>query len=159
MKTKVRTTARKPALKRATKIAAAAPNLAQLQARLARFTLLPGAKLPGGVFAGLTYDDGVIEALVVGPEYDGAASWDAVIAWAKGLRVDGCADFFLPNRIHGRILQANVPKLFKPEWYWLGEQHAADSSVAWYQGFDGGFQHGWGKGSKLRARVVRRLAI
>lgn len=122
-------------------------------------TLMPHAPLPGGVFAGFIYDRGFPEILIAGPEYSGEGDWDAVVAWAKGLNVDGCSDFFIPLRPHGRILQANVPTLFQPSWYWLGEQRASYSAFAWDQYFGDGGQGSWGKGGKLRARAVRRSPI
>lgn len=122
-------------------------------------SLLPGALLPGGVFAGIVYDRGKPEVLIVGPEFQGEGDWDTVTAWAKGLNVEGCTDFFIPLRSHGRILQANISQLFQPSLYWLGEQHASHSDYAWTQDFDHGTQYYWTKGRKRRARAVRRLAI
>jgi hypothetical protein len=52
-----------------------------------------------------------------------------------------------------------VPELFKERAYWSGTQHASNSGYAWYQGFGNGGQGSAFKGTKLRARVVRRLPI
>lgn len=115
----------------------------------------------GGVYAGIARGrDGAADYhVIVGPEYDGTETWDALTAWAKGLSLDGRSDFTLPTRKEQALLFANVSELFKPEWYWSSEQHESGHSYAWSQDFDDGNQNYWFKGLKLRARAVRRLVI
>lgn len=127
--------------------------------KLALLSTLPGAELEGGVFAGLTYRDGKIEALILGPEYDGTLTHPKAVEWAAGLKVNGFTDWSLLDRVGARVCMANVSNLFKPEWYWLLEQHESRSDYAWGQDFDNGGQDDWRKGYFGRARAVRRLAI
>ena len=121
--------------------------------------LLPGAPLPGGVFAGLSYPKGVVQALILGPEHDGELTWDAAMAWAAGLRVKGYDDWTLPTRAEQALLWTNLKNLFLANWYWSCEQHESLSDFAWLQGFGNGYQDCWRTGSDLRARAVRRLII
>ncbi len=114
----------------------------------------------GGIYAGLIRNTatGRDEHLIVGPAYDGAASWKCIDEWARSLNVDGHTDFHVMQRPDGWICQANVPELFEKDWYWL-EQHESDSTSAWHQIFSLGNQYHWLKDNELRARAVRRLAI
>jgi hypothetical protein len=115
----------------------------------------------GGTYAGLCRgrDGGHDYHLIVGPEYDGTADWDAAQKWADELSASGFADYGLPFRKEQALCFANVPELFKPETYWSCEQHASVSDYAWGQLFDNGYQGHWTKHDKLRARAVRRLKI
>ena len=82
-----------------------------------------------------------------------AASQQEQLAWAKSIGGD------LPDRCEGALLFATMKDEFKPEAYWLKEQHASFSDYAWCQGFAYGDQSTSNKSSKLRARAVRRLPI
>ena len=115
----------------------------------------------GGVYAGIARGRDLAPDyhLIVGPELDSQTDWSAAGKWAAGLSVDGHADFALPFRKEQALAFANVPELFKAEYYWSCEQHASDSDDAWGQYFSYGDQYGWSKDSDLRARAVRRLVI
>ena len=126
------------------------------RAQFARLAI--GSKLPGGIFAGITYVDGRPHVLVLGPEYDGECTWTEFQAWLKTLSVDGCSDFVCPSKLDGMLLWANLRKEFKQAWYWL-EQHAEYSDYAWIQYFDSGGQYYWSKGYRLRCRSVRRFPL
>jgi len=65
----------------------------------------------------------------------------------------------LPTRREQSLLYANCKSQFKGEWYWSGEQHAADSYGAWGQLFGNGDQIYGSKSFEARARAVRRLVI
>jgi hypothetical protein len=115
----------------------------------------------GGIYAGVARGrDGAPDYhLIVGPEFDGQTDWDAAGKWAAGLTLHGHSDFALPFRKEQALSFANVPELFKAEYYWSCEQHASGSDTAWGQGFSSGNQDRWGKDDPIRARVVRRLVI
>jgi hypothetical protein len=115
----------------------------------------------GGIYAGLARGrDGAADYhLIVGPEFDGQTDWDAAGKWATGLNLHGHSDFALPFRKEQALCFANVPELFKEEYYWSSEQHASGGYYAWGQLFSYGNQSGWGKDDRIRARAVRRLII
>ena len=115
----------------------------------------------GGVYAGIARGRDLAPDyyLIVGPEFDGQTDWAAAGKWAAGVSADGHADFALPFRKEQALCFANVPELFKQEYYWSCEQHASFSGSAWSQYFDSGYQGYWLKGLHIRARAVRRLAI
>ncbi len=75
--------------------------------------------------------------------------------WAMGLDINGHADWYLPSRREARLMAANVPDLFKPEWYWTSTQYSA--YYAWVQGFVDGSQDIDVKANRSRARAVRRF--
>ena len=81
------------------------------------------------------------------------ASWQSQMDWAKEQGGD------LPNCVETALLFNQLKDRFKPEWYWTNEQHASDSSFAWFQNFSIGYQYGSLKLTELRARAVRRLPI
>jgi len=115
----------------------------------------------GGVYAGIARGRDLAPDyyLIVGPEFDGQTDWAAAGKWSAGLIIDGHADLALPFRKEQSLCFANVPELFKQEYYWSCEQLASPSDYAWVQGFDFGDQFNWGKGNHVRARAVRRLII
>lgn len=114
----------------------------------------------GGIYAGLMRGrDGAPDYhLIVGPELP-TSNWNAAVAAAAELEIDGHTDFTLPFRNEQSLLFANVPELFEKDWYWSGEQHASDPDCAWMQNFDLGDQDGCRKSVEFRARAVRRLKI
>ena len=114
----------------------------------------------GGTYVGLSRGcDGEPDYhLIVGPELS-PANWVGAKQQAAALEIDGHADFTLPTRREQALLFANVPELFKKDWYWSGEQHASFSGYAWVQVFGDGVQDGCLKGDEGRARAVRRLKI
>jgi hypothetical protein len=115
----------------------------------------------GGIYAGIARGRDLAPDyhLIVGPEFDGQTDWGAAGKWATGLSVDGHSDFALPFRKEQALCFANVPDLFKEEYYWSCEQHASSSNYAWSQNFSNGGQGNWSKDSHVRARAVRRLVI
>jgi hypothetical protein len=79
--------------------------------------------------------------------------WNKAVEWAKEIGGE------LPTRREQSLLFANCKSQFQPQWYWSGEQHAANSLGAWGQRFSNGNQDGIGKSFEARARAVRRLPI
>ncbi len=122
-----------------------------------------GELLPryGGYFAGICRGiDGAPDYyLYVHPDAKDAGKWDAAVDWAKGLTHEGQSDYALPTRREQAVLFGNVPELFKPEYYWSGEQYASDPDAAWVQGFNGGTQDTHWKYGSYRARAVRRSPV
>ena len=101
--------------------------------------LIPGMPLPGGIFVGFIYPNGVAHALILGAEHDRELTWDAAMEWAKSLKVDGVSDFTLPSRKEQSLCFAAVSDQFRATWYWSCEQHASDSGNAWLQDFGSGY--------------------
>ena len=108
---------------------------------------------PGERYAGLVLDaDGqASHHLVLLPGETEDASWDDAKAWAA------TAGGELPTRQEQALLYANLKAEFKAAWYWSSEQHASDSSFAWYQFFLYGNQGNTRKSYAGRARAVRRF--
>ena len=80
-------------------------------------------------------------------------SWEDATAWAD--RIDGG----LPTRHEQSLLFANLRDQFDSRGYWSCVQYAEHSDYAWSQDFGYGSQHCGHKGSKHRARAVRRVEI
>ncbi len=126
-----------------------------------------GADWPfhGGVYAGIGRDaDSLQRIVIVGPEAPKELSWKDAQTWVKELNAaaesnGGFGDWALPTRRDQALCWANVPELFKKEWYWSGEQYAGHDAYAWCQSFGNGGQDGGRKDNEFRARAVRRLAI
>jgi hypothetical protein len=111
---------------------------------------------PGEVYAGLILglNGQPDHHLVLLPGEAEKATWAAAKEFAA--KVGG----ELPTRREQALLYANLQHEFKPNWYWSGEQRAANDGYAWCQDFDGGFQdNSDDKSASLRARAVRRLII
>jgi len=115
----------------------------------------------GGVYAGIARGrDGAPDYhLIVGPEFDGELAHEPATKWAAGLQLHGFSDYALPFRKEQALSFANVPELFKQEYYWSCEQHASSSDTAWSQTFNNGTQDYWFEGYSIRARAFRRLVI
>jgi hypothetical protein len=79
--------------------------------------------------------------------------WEGAKQWAESLG-EGAQ---LPNRVESALLFANLQEQFDKAWHWTSEQYSRNT--AWYQGFDGGNQHYYGKAYEGRARAVRRFAL
>jgi hypothetical protein len=77
--------------------------------------------------------------------------------WAYELTIGRFDDFYLPGRRELALMYANVPELFKKEWYWSSTQYR--EAFAWIQHFDSGDQDGYWKHNYDRARAVRRLLV
>lgn len=114
----------------------------------------------GGIYAGLMRGrDGAPDYhLIVGPELN-PAEWEDTKAQAAELEIEGHTDFTLPFRAEQALQFANVPELFKKDWYWSCEQRASYPVHAWMQYFDDGYQVYYRKSYEIRARAVRRLKI
>jgi hypothetical protein len=120
-----------------------------------------GTEWQGGIYAGIARgvngaSDHHLIVAQVGPE---PLAWPAAKKWAEGLDCGGSRDWSLPTRKEQALLFANVGDLFKPNWYWSGEQHASYPGYAWGQYFDNGYQSYGHEGSYGRARAVRRYKI
>lgn len=122
------------------------------------FNQLPklGEALAGGKFAGISTDkDGTHFALISLPDTPPTDSkeltFKAALAWAIELGA------VLPSRAEAALLFANLKGDFEPFAHWTREEHASDSSFAWYQYFDYGNQHYITQSYALKARAVRRL--
>ena len=115
----------------------------------------------GGIYAGVRpgLNGAPYYHLIVGAEHDDALNWHDATAWASSLAIDGHSDYALPLPIEQLALFDRVRRLFKRDVYWSGKQHESDSDDAYGQDFSSGSQSYWSKASKLRARLVRRLAI
>jgi hypothetical protein len=138
----------------------------QADARMAQFNYgnaiaalpVPGPGAIGGTFGGGTYA-GIIRGVNGAPDQhlvllDGeaeAVTWDAAGSWAASQGGE------LPTRAEQRLLQANLPNQFKPDWYWSSEQ--AGPSLAWFQYFGYGSQNFSRRSYEGRARAVRRFPI
>ena len=110
----------------------------------------------GEMYAGILLGEGGQpdqHIILLAEEMEGEANWKDAFNWA--LQIGGS----LPTRREQSLLFANLKGQFEPTWYWSGEQHASDSSYAWYQGFSYGCQGSYHKLSKLRARAVRRVKV
>ncbi len=122
-----------------------------------------GAEWPGqgGVFAGLIRGEhGAPDyLLILGPEREMEASWQAAMDWAAGLQEEGHQDFTLPSRAEQAVLFGNCRDRFERDYYWSREQHAEDADYAWSQYFGDGDQSCNHKNYEWRARAVRRLVI
>jgi len=84
--------------------------------------------------------------------------------WAQALRIGGHDDWYLPSRLEALLLYAAAAEIpaadaFERDWYWTSTQYASESSYAWCQFFDNGYQNTSLKGYQLRARAVRRVAL
>jgi hypothetical protein len=110
---------------------------------------------PGEVYAGLILgvDGQPDHHLVLLPGEAEHVTWAAAREFAAKAGGD------LPTRREQALLYANLKHEFKPNWYWSGEQHAANDDYAWVQHFDYGDQNNYYKSASLRARAVRRLVI
>jgi hypothetical protein len=110
---------------------------------------------PGEVYAGLIMglNGAPDHHLVLLPGEAGAVNWGDAKTFAAKIGGE------LPTRREQALLYANLKHEFKPNWYWSGEQHAADDGYAWGQSFFSGLQSNDTKSAKLRARAVRRLPI
>ena len=112
-----------------------------------------GSAFGGGTYAGIIrgVNGALDEHLVLLDGEAEAVSWDAAGSWAASLGGE------LPTRAELRLLQANLPTQFKPDWYWSGEQ--AGPSGAWYQDFGNGYQDNGYRSCAGRTRAVRRFPI
>ena len=80
-------------------------------------------------------------------------TWEQAKEWAEK------AGGSLPTRREQSLLLTNAKGQFKSAWYWSGEEYQDNENYAWYQYVGYGYQCYDHKGSKLRARAVRRLPI
>jgi hypothetical protein len=127
----------------------------QLETKMTKALFLKQNLNPGEVYAGLILGkDGAPDYhLVLLPGQATDVTWSEAKEFASG------AGGELPMRREQALLFANLPEEFERRWYWSGEQHASDPSLAWLQLFLGGGQFYNHKDGEGRARVVRRLVI
>jgi hypothetical protein len=121
----------------------------RVQIRAADIELAHGEHYAGLVLAA---DGTPSHHLVLLPGDHDDANWDDATTWARE------QDGFLPTRQEQALLYANCKAQFQAIWYWSGELHADNSSFAWGQNFDDGYQYGNRKDYTCRARAVRRFA-
>ena len=128
-----------------------------------RYSPAPKASVPddvrkpdlndGETYIGLIGDAaGEAYHLVLLPGDSDAATWQDQMDWAKRIGGD------LPNRIEQAMLWAHHRDQFKKDWYWSNETHHGESSWAWCQDFNYGYQGDYRKSYELRARAVRRVS-
>lgn len=92
-------------------------------------------------------------------------SSDPNSCWARSginLNSDPAAHPYTPEfplQTENDLFRVGGSEAFDEGSYWTSTQHESSHSDAWGQSFDGGSQGDWFKGSELRARAVRRLAI
>jgi hypothetical protein len=108
----------------------------------------------GERYAGLILDeDGAPTHHLILLPGDESLTFDAATEWAASI------GGVLPSRNEQALLYANCKDQFQRDWYWSGEQHAADSYSAWGQVFGSGGQSSYGKCYEGHARAVRRLTL
>jgi hypothetical protein len=134
-----------------------AAMIAALESSAPKLMVLREAQIelhPGERYAGLVLDsDGLASHhLVLLPSAAEDVSWQDAKTWAAS------AGGELPTRQEQALLYANLKSEFEPRWYWSGQEHESDSSCAWNQVFNYGYQGGIGKSCQARARAVRRFA-
>lgn len=121
--------------------------------------LSPGSKVPGGIFAGISYARKKPEALIVGPWLDGELNWDTAVERASKVSVDEHRDYALGYRLDLALCQATVPELFEGRTCWSCEQYVINGAYAWGHNFYNGTQDRWIKSYKSRIHVFRRVPI
>jgi hypothetical protein len=82
-----------------------------------------------------------------------AVTWKKATAWAAKQGGE------LPTRKEQALIFANAAEALEETWYWSSEQRASDERYAWAQYFNDGTQDYHDKGSKLRARAVRKVPV
>jgi len=110
--------------------------------------------LPGERYAGIVLDDNGKPShhLIMLPGDSERASWADQMAWAD------CIGGELPTRREQSLLFANLCG-FEAAAYWSAETYAEDSSCAWCQTFDDGYQYFSHESAELRAVAVRRVFV
>lgn len=112
-----------------------------------------GADYAGGVYAGVTLDEGgepMRLVLMPGDEED--LDWEDAKTWAAA------QGSVLPSRIDALLLFQRLKDRFQPSYYWTAEPYS-DPSYAWMQYFSGGYQTYDRTSGEGRARAVRRVPI
>ena len=89
--------------------------------------------------------------IILLPQEADRLPWKAAVKWATSIGGE------LPTRREQALLFANLPRQFKPDWYWSNAQRVYHSTYAWYQDFGAGTQGYSNISIKLGARAVRRL--
>jgi hypothetical protein len=91
---------------------------------------------PGERYAGciISADGAIRHHIILLPGDIDSTSWKKQMEWAASIGGE------LPGRVESALLFATMKDEFKPEWYWLREQHASDSVYAWLQTFGDGTQ-------------------
>ena len=109
---------------------------------------------PGEHYAGIVLgaDGKPAHHLVLLPGDADDCTWQEAKDWAAS------AGGELPTRQEQALLYANCKAQFQPAWYWSAEEHETNSSCAWCQIFNDGYQTSSLKDDTCRARAVRRFA-
>lgn len=111
---------------------------------------------------------GIKESAEAEHNHDGLANTLALVAsgadhpaakWARDLKHEGYADWYLPSREELRLCYINAREHFDAVWHWSSTQYAGNSDNAWGQNFDNGGQSVVNKDYQGRARAVRRVII
>jgi len=84
-------------------------------------------------------------------------NWQAAMAWAAGVEVDGHADFNLPDRYQSAVLFGNLDDQFEKVWHWTSTPDSEGS--AWGQYFGYGNQDNGHASYVGRARAVRLIPL
>ncbi len=101
---------------------------------------------------GIVNADGSVTHIILLPgDFEG--TWKKSMNWAEKQGGD------LPNRVEQALLFATAKDEFEPRSYWSNQAVHGESSWAWCQDFNDGYQHDTRKYGELRARAVRRLVI
>ena len=116
----------------------------------AAINLAPGERYAGLV---LSADGEPAHHLILLPGEAEEVTWEQAKEWAAKQGGE------LPTRQEQALLYANLKSQFKPQWYWSGQAHETESSLAWCQVFRSGDQYYFHKNYEFRARAVRRLII
>jgi hypothetical protein len=118
-------------------------------------TVTPPLLNDGEIYVGaiISADGSKNHHIILLPGESDDVDWKDAMEWAASIGGE------LPDRCESSLLFATMKDEFKPEWYWLREQHANHSNSAWCQHFSSGNQGNYYKISMLRARAVRRLPI
>jgi len=111
----------------------------------------------------LSYSDGRANTAAM------AKASSALGKWARGLKIGGHKDWYLPSRLEALVLFGELrglkafnddqPDGLAREAYWTSTQYAGNEGYAWYQYFSYGSQYFTRKSTELRARAVRRVPV
>jgi hypothetical protein len=118
-------------------------------------TVTPPLLNDGEIYVGaiISADGSKNHHIILLPGESDDVEWKDAMEWAASIGGE------LPDRCESALLFATMKDEFKPEWYWLREQHATYSIRAWCQDFSSGGHGNYYNRVELRSRAVRRLEI
>lgn len=114
----------------------------------------------GGIYAGIVrgHDGQPDQHMVLADARPSTRlNWQAAMAWAAGIEVDGHADFNLPDRYQSAVLFGNLDDQFDKAWHWTSTPDS--EGFAWVQYFYDGIQGNRLTSSEGRARAVRLIPL